>query len=287
MNIGQGLTDAWSTVVSGAPLVVGFLLILILGWIVSYFVGKLVGRLLTRVGLDRAVDRSPVGEYFRRGKYGASELIGKILYYTLLLVTLTLAFNVFGAGNPVSQMLNSVVAWIPHAFVALVIVVVAVAVAKMANDLISGALGGLSYGRILASLAWIFIVALGVIAALNQIGVATTVTQPVLIAVLATAGGILVVGVGGGLIRPMQQRWTNWLSALERETGRVTDDSAYDRGRTDAMRGEERTARDTQTSTDEPRQSTQTTRSEHAAYRGAGSPDRPYDTGPGSAPGGN
>ena len=42
------------------------------------------------------------------------------------------------------------------------------------------------------------IVGLGVIAALNQIGVATTVTTPVLIAVLATGGGVIVVGVGGG-----------------------------------------------------------------------------------------
>lgn len=248
MDIGQGLTDAWSTVVSTAPMVIGFLVILVLGWIISYFVGKLLGRLLARVGLDRAVDRTPVGEYFRRGKYGASQLIGKIAYYTLVLVTLTLAFNVFGTGNPVSQLLNSVVAWIPHAFVALVIVVVAVALAKMARDLISGALGGLSYGPFLATVAWIFIVALGAIAALNQIGVATTVTQPVLIAVLATVGGILVVGVGGGLIRPMQQRWTGWLTTLERETGRASDNTAYERGRADAMRGEERTPRHAQAS---------------------------------------
>ncbi|QVQ54029.1 hypothetical protein J4H86_10180 [Spiractinospora alimapuensis] len=248
MGIGQGLADAWSTVVSAAPMVIGFLVILILGWIIAYFIGKLLGRLLAKVGLDRAVDRTPVGEYFRRGKYSASALIGRIVYYTLVLVTLTLAFNVFGAGNPVSQLLNSVVAWIPHAFVALVIVVVAVALAKMARDLIAGALGGLSYGRFLATLAWVFIVALGAIAALNQIGVATAVTQPVLIAVLATVGGILVVGVGGGLIRPMQQRWTGWLNTLERETGRATDSSAYERGRSDAMRGEEEAPRHAQAS---------------------------------------
>ncbi|WP_192808214.1 hypothetical protein [Hoyosella subflava] len=34
---------------------------------------------------------------------------------------------------------------------------------------------------------------------------AVTVTMPVLIAVLATAGGILVVSAGGGLIKPMQK----------------------------------------------------------------------------------
>jgi hypothetical protein len=48
-------------------------------------------------------------------------------------------------------------------------------------------------------------------------GIAVTVTLPVLVAVLATIGGILVVGVGGGLIRPMQARWENYLSSAERE----------------------------------------------------------------------
>jgi MFS family permease len=256
VDFGQGLTDAWSTVVSAAPLVGGFLLILIVGWIVSYFLGKIIGRILARVGLDRAVERSPVGEYFQRSRYGVSELIGKIIYYSLLLLTLNLAFNVFGPNNPVSQLLNAVVAWIPHAFVALVIVVVAVAVAKMARDLISGALGGLSYGRLLATLAFIAIVALGAIAALNQVGIATTVTQPVLIAILATVGGILVVGVGGGMIRPMQDRWSRWLDTAEREAQGVGASPAYESGRADAMQGREEAQQPTTGTTTGTTQST-------------------------------
>ena len=44
------------------------------------------------------------------------------------------------------------------------------------------------------------------IAALNQVGVTTTVTTPVLIAVLATGGGV----IGGALARPLQDRWASW-----------------------------------------------------------------------------
>ena len=57
----------------------------------------------------------------------------------------------------------------------------------------------------------------GIIAALNQVGIALTVTLPVLIAVLGTIAGILVVGVGGGLIKPMQNRWEDYLTRAERE----------------------------------------------------------------------
>lgn len=63
--------------------------------------------------------------------------------------------------------------------------------------------------------------ALGVIAALSQIGIAIAVTLPVLIAVLATVGGILIVGVGGGLVGPMRHRWERILDRAEREAPRA------------------------------------------------------------------
>jgi hypothetical protein len=101
------------------------------------------------------------------------------------------------------------------------------------KDLISAALGGLSYGRLVAAAASIAIIALGVIAALDQIGIAAQVTQTILIAVVATIGAILAIGVGGGMVRPMQDRWERLLNAAERETNAHA--FAYERGRLDAM----------------------------------------------------
>ncbi|GAA3722466.1 flagellar biosynthesis protein FliQ [Spinactinospora alkalitolerans] len=236
VDFGQGLTNAWGSVISFVPKLAAFLVILILGWIIAKFIGSLVGKGLGRVGLDRALDRGGVGEYFRRGRQSASGLAGKLVYYIGVLIVLQLAFSVFGPDNPITQLINEVVAWIPRAIVALVIIVVAGIIAKAVRDIIDGTLGGLGYGRFLANLAGVFILALGIIAALNQIGVATTVTTPVLIAVLATVGGILVVGVGGGMVRPMQQRWSKWLDVAERETGRMRDEQSYQSGRSDAMR---------------------------------------------------
>ncbi|MEV2274121.1 hypothetical protein AB0I72_00925 [Nocardiopsis sp. NPDC049922] len=235
MDIGQGMTAAWEAVATFVPLLVGFLVILVVGWFVAWVLGKGVARGLHSVGLDRALHRGGVGQYFDRSRWSASELCGKIIYYVGVLFVLTLAFNVFGP-NPISLLLNDVIAWIPHGIVALVILVVAGMLAKAVRDLISGALGGLSYGRLLANVAAVAILALGVIAALNQMGVALTVTMPVLIAALATVGGILVVGVGGGMIRPMQSRWSRWLDVVERETRQMGEGPSYEAGREAAMR---------------------------------------------------
>jgi hypothetical protein len=102
------------------------------------------------------------------------------------------------------------------------------------RDIVGNALGGLSYGRILARLVWVFIIGLGVIAALNQIGVAIAVTTPILIAVLATIAGVIIVGVGGGLVRPMQQRWEIWLDRAAQESQTIAEHAkAYNAGQAD------------------------------------------------------
>ncbi len=250
INIGQGLTDAWRAIATFVPRFLAFLVILIIGWIVAKLVAKAVDKILERVGFDRAVDRSGMGRVLQRSRYDASDLISKLVYYAILLITLQLAFSVFGP-NPVSELLAGVVAWLPRAVVAIVIVVVAGAIASAVRDLIGSALAGLSYGKWLAIAASVFIWALGIIAALNQIGVATTVTTPVLIAVLATAGAILAIGIGGGMVRPMEQRWQSWLGRLEQETPAARAQAeAYQRGRQDAsqqLTGQE--TRDTERTT--------------------------------------
>jgi hypothetical protein len=168
------------------------------------------------VGFNRAVERGGVQRALEGSRYDASTIVGKIVYFGLLLVVLQFAFGVFGP-NPISALLTGVIAFLPRLFVALVIVVVGAAIAAAVRDIVSNALSGFSYGRTLGTVAGVFILGLGIIAALNQVGIALTVTLPVLIAVLATVGGILVVGVGGGLIRPMQDRWETYLTTAERE----------------------------------------------------------------------
>ncbi|GLH97018.1 mechanosensitive ion channel family protein [Phytohabitans aurantiacus] len=236
VDIDGALTDMWRSVLLFVPKAIGFIAILIVGWIIARFVLKLVDKILERIGFDRAVERGGIGRALQNSKYDASDIAARIVYYAVLLFTLQLAFGVWGP-NPISDLISAVVSWLPKAFIAIVIVVVAAAIASAVRDLVTGALGGLSYGKLLANLASIFIISLGVIAALNQVGIATTVTTPVLIAVLATVAGILIVGVGGGLVRPMQQRWEGWLDRAAAETQVIREKAqAYAAGREDVNR---------------------------------------------------
>jgi Conserved TM helix len=232
------MAESLQNVLREVPKALAFVAILVVGWLVARAVRTLVGRILERTGFNRFVERGGIRAALARSRYDASAIVAGLAYYAVLLIALQLAFGIWGP-NPVSALITAVVAWLPRAFVAIVIVVVAAAIARAVKDVVVSALGGLSYGRFLAGAASVMILGLGCIAALNQIGVATTVTTPVLIAVLATIGGVIVVGVGGGLIRPMQDRWDRWLSRAEEEAPTIAEQArAYEEGRRDAAAAE-------------------------------------------------
>ncbi len=221
----DALRSGLSTVATFVPMLLLFLVILIVGIFIAKAVAKALSAILERVGFDRAVERGGVKKALANSKYDASDVVAKIIYYALLLFVLQLAFGVF-AANPISVLLAGIIAFLPKLIVAIIIVVVASAIAAAVRELIANTIGGLSYGKVLANIASVFILGLGVIAALNQIGVATTVTTPILVTVLATVGGILIIGVGGGLIQPMSKRWEGYLSKAEAEAPRIKEHAA-------------------------------------------------------------
>jgi hypothetical protein len=214
------LQSALAAVFEFVPKLALFLVILIAGLIVASLIAKGLTRLLRRVGFDRLVERGGVKKALDRSKLDAAAIIAKILYWTLVLFVLQFAFGVFGP-NPVSDLLAAIIAFLPRVIVAIVIVIITAAIAAGAKLLIQNTLGGLSYGKILANVVSIFILFIGIIAALNQVEIATTVTTPLLIAVLAIFAGVIIVGAGGGLIKPMQQRWETILNRAVEEAPKV------------------------------------------------------------------
>jgi hypothetical protein len=224
-NLENGLRDGISTIAEFLPKLVLFLIILVIGLLIAKALSKAANALLEKVGFDRAVERGGVEKALSSSKMDASDIVAKLVYYALALFVLQLAFGVFGP-NPISDLLTSVIRFIPSLVVAIIILVVASAIAAAVKMLVQNSLGGLSYGKTLANIASIFILFLGIVAALNQVGVATTVTTPVLVAILATVAGVIIVGVGGGLIKPMQHRWEGYLMKAEAEAPRIKQEAA-------------------------------------------------------------
>ncbi|MEO6712141.1 MAG: hypothetical protein ABIM89_01785 [Mycobacteriales bacterium] len=218
-----GVENAWSTFMEAVPKVLAFLVILVVGFLVAKAVGKAVTKLLQRANFDRFVQRGVVRHARSRSRYDASQIAGKLAYYAGALLTLVLAFGVFGGDNAVSQMLDGVVAFIPKLVVAIVIVLIAAAVASWVKDIVSSALGGLSYGGLLATIASGAILVTGIFMALTQLEIAPAIVTGLYYAVLAALVGVTIVAVGGGGIAPMRARWERALSTVDAEAPKVKE----------------------------------------------------------------
>lgn len=216
----DGLGQAWGLIATFVPKLVFFLIVLLIGWLIAKAISKGLSLVLGKLGFSKMIEKTGLSGMLKQSSLDATNIITKLVYYFILLIALQLAFGVFGPTNPVSQLLNDVIAFLPRIVVAVVLVIVAAAIAKVVRDLVGSALSGRPAGRLLGTIAYWLIMAFGIIAALNQVNIATTVTTPVLITVLATIGGVLVVGFGGGLIKPAQQRWEGWMSSLQNQFSR-------------------------------------------------------------------
>lgn len=217
-----GVSNAFSNIATFVPKLVIFLLILVVGYLVAKAISKIVTKVLQKVGFDGLVERGGVKKALEKSQYDAAALLAKVVFYAIMLFVLSTAFGVFGQ-NPISDYLRSVINYLPLVFVALVIVVIGAAVAAAAKTLIEGSLGGLSYGKTLANTASTVIVALFVVAALNQLHIATNVVNALLYAVLVALVGIAIVAVGGGGIKTMSQRWESAAEKYDQEKPRMQE----------------------------------------------------------------
>ena len=212
----EGLVDAWARFAVFLPKFLGFLVILIVGYFIAKALGTLFEKVLERVGFDRAVERGGVKEALARTSYDASDIVGKLVFYLLFLLVLQLAFGVFGP-NPISDLLEGIIAYLPNVIAAILIIVVAAAVAAAVRELAGAALANLSWGRLLATVAGGAVLTVGFFAAVSQLQIAPAIVNAVFYAILAIIVGSLVIAIGGGGIQPMKERWQGALERLDAE----------------------------------------------------------------------
>jgi hypothetical protein len=222
INFDQGLQEAWNDVAGAVPLLAVFVLCLVAGFVIANLASVATMRLLRRVGFERAVDRSGIRRALARSRFDATELLGKVVLYGLLLLTLQPAFGLFGT-NPVSDLLASVVAYLPNLFVATVIIVVAAAIASAVREIVVSALSSTTYGSALGTTSAATIVALGVFAALDQLQIAPAIVLGLFYGCLAIVVGSAIIAIGGGGIQPMRARWERALSRVEGEAPRMRE----------------------------------------------------------------
>jgi hypothetical protein len=216
----NGLGEAWAAVAAFLPKLVAFLAILLIGYFLAKMVSKIIDKVLERIGFDGWVERGGVKKALDQSKYDASSLLALIVFWAGMLFVLQLAFSVFGP-NAISEMIQGVIAYLPNVFVAILIVVIASALAAGVKDIVQGSLGGLSYGRTIATVASVAILAVGIFAALDQLQIAPAIVNGLFYALLAIIVGSAVVAIGGGGIPVMRRYWERTANKADEESENI------------------------------------------------------------------
>ncbi len=217
--------EGFTSIATFVPKLIGFLVILLIGYVIAKLVAKAVNAVLERVGFDNAVERGGVKKALAKSTYDASDIVAKLVFFAVFVPFLSMAVGALGI-QALEQPLAAFIALLPKILVAIVLVVVGAVIAGTVKSFISNALGGLSYGSILANAAAVLILFGFVKSALDQVGIATAVTGALLYATLAAVAGVVIVGVGGGLIRPMQHRWEDLLVKASSEKDKIAAQSS-------------------------------------------------------------
>ncbi|HTI14962.1 MAG TPA: hypothetical protein VL461_10380 [Dictyobacter sp.] len=196
----NSIAGVLSLVVAFIPRLVGFLVILLIGWIVASALAKAVTFLLKRIGFDRTSERIGLTRFEQRMgmRMDPATLLGKIVYWFVFLVFLIPAFNALQLTS-VSSFLNQVLAYIPNIFVAVLVLFLGALLASFVGDIVRGTMAGRNVGNpnIYANIARAAIIGFAILVALDQLQIA-----PALITILFTAivGAIaLALGLAFGL----------------------------------------------------------------------------------------
>jgi len=200
----------------------GAIIIFAVGYFLAGLVSRLLDRLLLRIGFDGIMERGGIRQTMMESGYDPARLVSKGIFYTLMIFVIAFALSVFGP-NPVSDMFSRFIAFFPNILVALVMVIAAFAIGSIVRDLIRAAIGGLSYGRTISTVAYVGILMLGAFMALTQLNIAPQIIVGLWYAMLALVVGVGVVAIGGGGIKPMEERWRRTLDKADQEVPRVVN----------------------------------------------------------------
>src|SRR6185369_7905941 len=108
------LSNALSMFLAAVPRLIGFVLILIIGWIIAGLVAKAVAALLRTVKFNQLAEKAGIASFVQSAGMttDSAGVLALTVKWFIRLVTLVVAFDSLGL-SAVSNVLNQLLLWIP------------------------------------------------------------------------------------------------------------------------------------------------------------------------------
>ena len=198
----DSLKEIWASFISFLPTFLAALIVFIVGWIISVFLGKLINRIVKAIKLDLLLGKLGFKRAMAKAKIklDSGKFFEELVKWFFIIVFLMAAVDILGLQE-VTLFLKTILFYLPNVIIAAIVLLSAAIVARFMQKFVkaSADTAGLKSSTTVGAIVKWAILIFGFVIALTQLGIATTLIQTIvigLIAMLALAGG-LAFGLGG------------------------------------------------------------------------------------------
>ena len=225
------LAGALAIFFTAIPKVIGFVVIIVIGWLVASLLEKAIRGVLHTVKFDGLAQKAGFSGFVQKMgvKGDASGFLAMLVKWFVRLIVLVVAFDALGLPA-VSDVLRQLLLWLPNLVVAMVVLVIGGLLANAASSLVRGATAEADFdnpermAKVAAATVWIF----AIVVAVNQIGIAQTLVNTIVmgaVGALALAAG-LAFGLGGrDTAGEIVKRWSEQAKSAAPKLGVATDNA--------------------------------------------------------------
>lgn len=200
--LAMSFQNLWAGFVSVVPKMLFAVVILLLGWIIALALEQVVARVLKMLKVNEALRRTGALDPLRHMKFNmdAVKFIAALVRWFVFFIFLVAVADVLEL-DAFNAFMREALLYVPNIILAVLILLVAAIGGDLLDRFVSGTVraGGFAYGAFVGSVARWSVFVFGLIAALQQLGIAEALLQTVvtgIVAMLALAGG-LAFGLGG------------------------------------------------------------------------------------------
>ena len=136
-SVGEAVMQTIYSVISFLPTLVAAIIILVIGWIIGRVLGKVVSRILDKIGVDDALRKTSVGKAIEQSGTNIVHLFDLIVRWFIYLIAIVAASNVLKLDF-LSNLFQTIVFYLPHVLMFLIILIVGFIVVDYFADILQG-----------------------------------------------------------------------------------------------------------------------------------------------------
>ena len=193
----------WYTIASFLPAILAAIIIFIIGWIFGIILYRVVVEIARVLRIDEAMKAAGLTEAAHNAGFtlDVGRLLGTLVMWFTVLVFLVASLEILGLDRVTLFLQLVILSYLPNVFVAVLILILGAVVAEVVRNLVRGSAraAGAHGANLAASVAKWAIWVTAILAALNQLGVASAFVETLFtgIVVAASLAFGLAFGLGG------------------------------------------------------------------------------------------